>query len=824
MRLASMLAAAFAVLLAFVFNTPAFAAITVGGDAGEVYPADPTMWTMSTYGYIGRSDGKAGEVIVDAGSVLLSHRGYLGNVAGSTGTVIVSGTESMWSTMFLYVGNYGTGAMVVDDDGLVANKQDAFIGCMPGSSGTARVTGAGSTWTCGYDLYVGLWGTGLLTVESGGAVNVTRTLFASTGDLAGDGVINTTGLVADVGLLFDATHGATQALQFGAGGALNLMLNGSGSLGAGYRTIGSLAIADGVEVVSGWGFLGYLSGSIGTAVVTGSGASWSTNAGQFVGRYGSGTLTVADGGSVTNALTCLGRYPGSNGTAVVTGVGSIATETCLTVGWAGAGSLRVADGGFISNCGESYVARDHESSGTVVVAGTGSTWTSTGSMYVGDAGVGSLTVAGGGTASDASGYLGLQAGSGGSGLITGTGSTWTNSGSLSVGVSGAGTLRIELGGAVTSLYGQVGTLAGGSGTAVVTGSGSTWTVGWEMSVGGSGTGTLTVADGARVSSRGGYVGQNSGSRGTVVVTGSDSIWAADNGDLVLGIGSLLIGDGAKITADSVRVSPKFAVNLRVSGHGLVMLGSSSAVGNVTNSGKVNFYADAFSAAGMYSPITEYLGRAITWSGSGTYSAVGGAWDNTAKTFTVAAATELAAGTSDSVTTGERLLFTAASGKRAGASFGAVDAGVTLAADVVDAGELAGLPLGSGESVLAAWDFTTNFAGTALLAFEVGIGAKDVKVYRYDGSAWQAVDAQDMIYDSHGVVSFTASEFGAYAIVGIQRLGDFNGDGVVDQADYTTWADHFLADDAIFAPGSSNADGRVDQADYTTWADNFGKTY
>lgn len=56
------------------------------------------------------------------------------------------------------------------------------------------------------------------------------------------------------------------------------------------------------------------------------------------------------------------------------------------------------------------------------------------------------------------------------------------------------------------------------------------------------------------------------------------------------------------------------------------------------------------------------------------------------------------------------------------------------------------------------------------------------------------------------------------------LGDFNGDGEVDQADYTTWADHYGGADTPFASGSSNNDGVIDQADYTTWADNFGKYY
>ncbi len=52
-------------------------------------------------------------------------------------------------------------------------------------------------------------------------------------------------------------------------------------------------------------------------------------------------------------------------------------------------------------------------------------------------------------------------------------------------------------------------------------------------------------------------------------------------------------------------------------------------------------------------------------------------------------------------------------------------------------------------------------------------------------------------------------------------GDGTGDGVVDGADYTTWADNYLMPNR-FGPtvGDFNSDGIVDAADYTIWADNF----
>ncbi len=53
-------------------------------------------------------------------------------------------------------------------------------------------------------------------------------------------------------------------------------------------------------------------------------------------------------------------------------------------------------------------------------------------------------------------------------------------------------------------------------------------------------------------------------------------------------------------------------------------------------------------------------------------------------------------------------------------------------------------------------------------------------------------------------------------------GDYNNDDIVDQADFTTWADSF-GDTGENLPADGNGDGIVDQADFTTWADNFGQS-
>jgi hypothetical protein len=61
------------------------------------------------------------------------------------------------------------------------------------------------------------------------------------------------------------------------------------------------------------------------------------------------------------------------------------------------------------------------------------------------------------------------------------------------------------------------------------------------------------------------------------------------------------------------------------------------------------------------------------------------------------------------------------------------------------------------------------------------------------------------------------------LVGPFPPGDFNGDGFVDTADYTIWADNYTGAGGVGGTpftGDANGDGAVDTADYTIWADHY----
>jgi hypothetical protein len=64
-----------------------------------------------------------------------------------------------------------------------------------------------------------------------------------------------------------------------------------------------------------------------------------------------------------------------------------------------------------------------------------------------------------------------------------------------------------------------------------------------------------------------------------------------------------------------------------------------------------------------------------------------------------------------------------------------------------------------------------------------------------------------------------NSFVSFAIVG--QPGDYNGDGVVDAADYTVWRDS-LGQTGSGLAADGNANGAIDSGDYTTWKMHFGE--
>lgn len=97
-----------------------------------------------------------------------------------------------------------------------------------------------------------------------------------------------------------------------------------------------------------------------------------------------------------------------------------------------------------------------------------------------------------------------------------------------------------------------------------------------------------------------------------------------------------------------------------------------------------------------------------------------------------------------------------------------------------------------------------------------IGTAGVPGISFDGSVELAVSLLvDLAYHMEYLLQDIHSEPNGL-------LGDISGDGEVDIADFTLWADAF-GQTGVGLPADITEDGEVDIADFTLWADNFGNT-
>lgn len=765
----------------------------ISGSAGTaILSGAGSNWSGTEY-LVGEKG--AGTLRILSGAQASSTFASIGRGSAATGLAVVDGTGSRWDVGNLYVGYVGRGILSAGGGAQVINDH-ASVGRMSGSSGEVTVAGAGTTWTVSGSLHVGEDGRGALTVRDGGRVTV-NSLWASLSDLSGNGVIAAEGGVLDADLVYDASSGSVATLPFGSGGTLTVSITGNTDyMGAGYKGNGTLQIRGGRSLSTYWGYLGRKPGSFGTATVSGANSKWALNS-LYIGMGGSGRLIVSEGGSVSasslyasltdilgnGAVTVNGSavldgnlvFDSTHGTTQTIGFGSGGTLS-LTVkstgtlgsGYRGNGSLKIAEGITVTSA-SGYLGRDAGSNGVTTVTGTGSKW-SAGTLFVGYAGNGELRLSNGGQTSSSNGYLGYLKDGIGRSTLAGGGSKWTNSAGIFVGYSGTGILRVQPDAQIATLDLTAGFDFGSTGSVFVTGAGSRITVSGNSFVGNRGTGSLLIAEAGFVSSSfTSYIGYSAGSAGLALVTGAASQWTNSSSLMVgsSGRGILRVGDQGKVTARSLSINSQSKLQLEVSGNDMIVLGSASSTGSLSNSGIIAMYCDAMLTPGVYRPIAEFAGRSMTVGGMLT--AIGGAWNSTSRTLTVSPATELKVGETDLVTAGERFLIVDPGGARAGASFGAVSGAISFSASPMSASLVDPLfaLLQPDQSVAAAWDFSTNFSssGEVLLSMDVGAGisAEDVTVWHLANGVWSQYTPSMLTIDANGLASFTVTSFSGYAV-------------------------------------------------------------
>jgi hypothetical protein len=68
--------------------------------------------------------------------------------------------------------------------------------------------------------------------------------------------------------------------------------------------------------------------------------------------------------------------------------------------------------------------------------------------------------------------------------------------------------------------------------------------------------------------------------------------------------------------------------------------------------------------------------------------------------------------------------------------------------------------------------------------------------------------------------WNASELYSNGILSVRLAGDYNGNGIVDAADYTVWRDS-LGQTGTGLAADGNGNGSIDSSDYGVWKANFG---
>jgi T5SS/PEP-CTERM-associated repeat protein len=320
-----------------------------------------------------------------------------------------------WTSSYdLTVGSYGAGTLSINAGGAVAFSGTTYVAAKPGSTGTISFGDGGGTLTTG-------------------------ALAASPGQLSGTGTVNTRGLISDVDLVLDSPASLKQTLLFNGQPdqlvTVNLDLastpTGNDTLGAGWNANGSLMVRNGVVVQSKSGVIGGCSGSTGVVTIVGAGSTWTDTGTLYVGDYGNGALNATGGGTIsTGSSTTVGRNPGSTGVVTVAGAGS-KWNSARTIVLAVSGRLNITGGGSVSISGNCQIGEDPAglTDDVARVDGTGSTLTASGSLLVGRSCSGTANITGGGavTATSASVYgqsfLAIDVGRGSSLAVGSTGIT-----------------------------------------------------------------------------------------------------------------------------------------------------------------------------------------------------------------------------------------------------------------------------------------------------------------------------------------------------------------------------------------------------------------
>jgi T5SS/PEP-CTERM-associated repeat protein len=712
---------------------PTLRAAITGTDDVEPTSPPPPLWTSSTDGYIGRTtDGTLTVDNSDSTSNLVSHWGWIGTGSGVTGRVTITGSGSTWTSTALFVG---------DND---------FVGPV-GGNGTLNVLNGASVTSVSDSIGYNSRSTGAIKVDGIGTTGIASTYNNCVFMVGynGNGTLN----VTNGGIVHTSRYGCEAYVGFGSGSTGTATVDGVGSqwndddmLYVGYQGSGTLKILNGSTVTSRTTYVAACTGSTGTIDFGTSGGTLNTGSLGTSADYLKGTGTINTRGLIgdldlmldsTASLTQTLHYnnPGQNVTVNLRLADDPSKNGALGAGWAGNGSLTIKNGVHVTSSDEDMIGNRSGSRGVVTVQGNGSTWTHNGNyVRVGVYGSGTLNIIGGGNGTFCNDCCCVIGDEAGStGVVTVDGpSSALNSGYMVVGGNGSGTLHITRGGTVN----------------------------------------LTNTSGLFTNGLGIYPG----STGVATVSGVNSKWnCSSSRPLYVGyydgsVGKLTIADGGTVSATGASIHGQSLLNIDVGNHSLLKLNNGN--GTITNDGTVRILAGAGAVATTYTPIS-----ATTFTNNGTWQAIGGKWDTGSHQFAVSAPVTGSSGTEIAginLASTQRALVSGNSNWTVGASFLAQSSIIDFTATAISDTTLTSLQsrLATGDSVLSGWEFladnyTVSETNPVYLSLKVGSGHSldDLDLWHYNGSNWSVYTAPDLTYDGT-YASFTVTNFSGYAVSGL----------------------------------------------------------
>ena len=447
--------------------------------------------------------------------------------------------------------------------------------------------------------------------------------------------------------------------------------------------------------------------------------------------------------------------------------------------------------------------------------------------------------------------------------VTGPGSKWTNSADLDVGYSGAGTLLVTAGGQVNNTRAWLGAYDG-DGNVTVSGTGSLWNNSREIYVGGGGTGQITVSGGGRVNNTYAYLGAYSTGDGSVTVTGAGSIWN-NTGDLYVGGNSVGPRGSGKLSVQESGLV-KVAGALKIWNTGMVTLDEGTlSVGSIDAesfanldflAGTLNLTSDSLSvgASGSFGnelninrKQTMNVTKLASVAADGTLVVFGGfssgGLTNLGTTLfvntTIAGTVNNATGSATNVvgnvvfeglvSGGGGFFGSGTADFQGGVSPGASPARVNIEGSANFAAsntlfiELGGLAAGTEFDVLEIGgraDLGGTLDVSLLGGFIPSAGDRfDVLTAALVQGTFDTKSLPTLADGLQWLVDYRTD--GMSLLVSSASLaGDYNGNGIVDAADYTMWRNNLGAPAGTLL--NDPAGGVIGTAQYAQWKAHFGQ--